>query len=80
MIGAVDEPKTRLVKAQLEELGVSRGLLVDESIGEDFFLAARNIPGIFLVDVEGLDPVSLVSAEKVVITVKAIEKIQEWLG
>lgn len=74
------EPKTKLLKARLDEMGVESGLLVDESIEENLFLAARNIGGIYLIDVAGLDPVSLVSAEKVVITVKAIEKIQEWLG
>ncbi len=77
---SVDEPKTRLVRALLDDLDVKSGLLVDASIGEDLFLAARNLPGVYLVDVEGIDPVSLVSAEKVVITVKAVEKIQEWLG
>lgn len=76
----VSEPKTKLIKSQLAELGFVSGLLVDEAIQENVFLAARNIPGVYLVDVQGLDPVSLVSAEKVVITVKAIEKIQEWLG
>jgi large subunit ribosomal protein L4 len=76
----VAEPKTRLLKALLEEMGVTEGLLIDESIQADLFLAARNIPGVYVVDVAGLDPVSLVSADKVVITVKAIEKIQEWLG
>jgi large subunit ribosomal protein L4 len=33
-----------------------------------------------VVDVSGIDPVSLVSAEKVVMTVDAVEKVQEWLG
>lgn len=76
----LDAPKTRQLKAQLDEMGMSSGLLVDESIQENLFLAARNIPGVYVVDVAGIDPVSLVSAEKVVITVKAIEKVQEWLG
>jgi len=31
-------------------------------------------------DVAGLDPVSLVSAEKVIMTVDAVKKIEEWLG
>jgi len=76
----VAEPKTRLLKAQLDEMGISSGLLVDDSVQENLYLAARNLPAVYLVDVAGLDPVSLVSAEKVVITVKAVEKIQEWLG
>jgi large subunit ribosomal protein L4 len=76
----VAEPKTRLLKAQLDEMGISSGLLVGDSVQENLYLAARNLPGVYLVDVAGLDPVSLVSAEKVLITVKAVEKIQEWLG
>ena len=31
-------------------------------------------------DVDGIDPVSLVSADKVVMTVDAVKKVQEWLG
>lgn len=77
---AIDDPKTKLLTAQLKELDVTNGLIVSEPINENLFLAARNIPGLYVVDVAGLDPVSLVSADKVVITVDAIEKIQEWLG
>ena len=76
----IDEPKTKLLTAQLEELGVQSGLLVAEPTNENLFLAARNVPGLYVVDVAGLDPVSLVSADKVVMTVDAVEKIQEWLG
>ena len=76
----VAEPKTKLLKAQLAEMDVTSGLLVAEPVQENLFLASRNLPGVYVADVPGLDPVSLVSAEKVVITVEAIEKIQEWLG
>jgi large subunit ribosomal protein L4 len=31
-------------------------------------------------DVAGLDPVSLVAADKVIMTVDAVKKIEEWLG
>ncbi len=76
----VAEPKTKAMKAHLADLGVTTGLLVDKQISENVFLAARNLAGVYMMDVDALDPVSLVSAEKVVITVAAIEKIQEWLG
>lgn len=76
----VAEPKTKVMKSHLADLGVTAGLLVDVQITENVFLAARNLPGVYMMDVDALDPVSLVSAEKVVITVAAIEKIQEWLG
>ena len=74
------EPKTKLLADTLNELEVNSGLIVAEPINENLFLAARNVPGLYVVDVAGLDPVSLVSADKVVITVDAVKKIQEWLG
>ena len=43
-------------------------------------MASRNIPGVYLLDVQGIDPVSLVAADKVIATVDAVKKIQEWLG
>lgn len=74
------EPKTRALRARLADLGVERGLIVTEESSENLHLACRNIPGVYLLDVAGIDPVSLVAADKVIVTVEAIEKIQEWLG
>jgi len=74
------EPKTRALAARLADLGVEKGLLVSGEMDENLYLASRNLPGVFAVDVAGIDPVSLVAADKVVVTVDAIEKIQEWLG
>ena len=76
----IAEPKTQALVAKLAELGMERGLIVTSDIDENVYLASRNVPGLYLVDVAGIDPVSLVGADKVVMTVDAIEKIQEWLG
>ena len=43
-------------------------------------MAARNIPYVEVRDVQGLDPVALVGAESVVVTVEAVKKIEEWLA
>jgi len=77
---ALDGPKTRGLASRLSELGVTTGLIVTAELDDNLYLAARNLPGLFAVDVSGIDPVSLVSADKVVITVDAIGKIEEWLG
>jgi large subunit ribosomal protein L4 len=53
---------------------------VGTEANENVYLASRNIPGVYTVDVSGIDPVSLVAADKVILTVAAVEKIQEWLG
>ena len=77
---AIDGPKTKSLVAQLGELGFETGLIVTGEMNENVYLASRNIPGVYTVDVAGIDPVSLVGADKVIITVEAVEKIQEWLG
>ena len=82
VVGAMDlaEPKSKTLVARLAELGVEKGLIVTADVNENLYLASRNLPGVYALDVSGIDPVSLVGADKVVITVDAIEKIQEWLG
>jgi large subunit ribosomal protein L4 len=73
-------PKTSELKAKLAEQGVDKGLIVTADVDENLFLASRNIPGIYVLDVAGLDPVSLVGSDKVIMTVDAVKKIEEWLG
>ena len=76
----VDEPKTRLVSKMLGDLGVATGVLIDAEPDANLYLATRNLPNVFVLAADRIDPVSLVGAEKVVITPAAIEKIQEWLA
>ena len=77
---AMDAPSTQGLVGKLKELDVEQGLLITADVEENLYLSSRNIPGLYVVDVAGIDPVSLVSADKVVVTVDAIAKIQEWLG
>ena len=74
------EPRTAVLKAKLAELGFDKGLIVTAELEENVYLAARNLVGVYTLDVSGIDPVSLVAAEKVIMTVDAVTKIQEWLG
>lgn len=76
----VDEPRTRTLVAKLDELGVKRPLIVTEDADEALYLAARNLPYVQVRDVQGLDPVVLVGASNVVITVDSLKKIEEWLA
>jgi large subunit ribosomal protein L4 len=77
----VDAPKTQGLIAKLAELKTgSRTLIVSEEASENLFLAARNIPYVEVRDVQGLDPVSLVGADSVVITTEAVKMIEEWLA
>jgi large subunit ribosomal protein L4 len=76
----VDEPKTKLLAGKLNELGMEKGLIVSEQDDINLYLAARNIPHVEVTDLQGADPVSLVGAEKVVMTVGAMRQFEEWLA
>ncbi|MES1943087.1 50S ribosomal protein L4 [Salinisphaera sp. PC39] len=78
---AVPERKTKALLKQLDDLGVGhKGLIVVAERNIDLEYAANNVPYLEVADVAGLDPVSLVGAEKVVVTVDALQKIEEWLS
>jgi large subunit ribosomal protein L4 len=76
----LDQPRTQELVAKLTDLDFRTGLIVSNEIQDNLFLASRNLPGVYVLDVAGMDPVSLVGAEKVIMTVGAVENIQEWLG
>jgi large subunit ribosomal protein L4 len=76
----VETPKTKAFTAQLKDLGVENALIVSENVEENLYLASRNIPSVDVRDVVGVDPVSLVAYEKVLVTVSALKKIEEMLG
>ncbi len=79
----ISEPRTRVVLAQFKDLGIENGhraLIVDAELGENLYLAARNLKHVQLLAADRIDPVSLVSAERVVMTRAAVEAIQEWLS
>ena len=73
-------PKTSELLAKLAQLGFEKGLIVTAQVDGNLFLATRNVANVYALDVAGLDPVSLVAADKVIMTVAAVGKIEEWLG
>lgn len=77
----VAEPKTKALSAMLKEKGLlDSTLIISEELDTNLFLASRNIPKIDVRDVAGIDPVSLVAYEKVVLTVPALKKIEEMFA
>ena len=76
----VEAPKTKLLVQQLGEYGVDNVLIVAAEVGENLYLAARNLHKVDVRDVDGVDPVSLIGYEKVMVTVDAVKKFEEMLG
>ena len=75
-----DTHKTKQFAEKLQNMGISNALIITEEMDEKLYLASRNIPRIYVCDAQGIDPVSLINCEKVVVTVSAIKKIEEMLG
>jgi len=74
------EPKTKLLAKQLGEFGMDNVLIISSEVNENLYLASRNLHKVDVRDVEGIDPVSLVGHEKVLVTVDAVKKFEEMLG
>ncbi len=77
---SVSSHKTKDLVAKLGELSLDNVLIVAEDIAENLFLAARNLHKVDVLDAAGLDPVSLIGFEKVLMTVPALKKVEEMLS
>ena len=77
----IEQPKTQGLVRKLSQLGAAgHVLLVDDHAADALYLAARNLPHVHVVDVAAMNPVSLVGADRVVMTVESVKKIEAWLA
>ena len=77
---AIASHKTKELVSKLKEFDLENVLIVSESVEKNLYLAARNLHKVDVLDVAGLDPVSLIGFEKVLITVPALKKVEEMLA
>jgi len=64
----------------MSDMGLDNVLIVDAEISKNLYLASRNVPKVAVAEADAVDPVSLVSFEKIVVTVAALKKVEEMLG
>jgi len=55
-------------------------LVISEAVGENLYLASRNLHYVDVRDVIAIDPVALIKADKVIVTLPAMKQIQEMLA
>lgn len=77
----VDRPKTKEVLAKLAKIGVESAYIIvgTEKADANLYLSVRNLSYVDVVEVGGIDPVSLVKFDHVIITEDAIKEVEEWL-
>lgn len=74
------EPKTKVFVDKLKAYGVRGALIVADREDQNLALASRNVPGVDVCLAENVDPVSLIAAEKVIVTPQAVKHLEERLG
>ncbi len=77
---SVDQPKTKLLAQKLAAMQLDSVLIIGHEVSENLYLSARNLHKVSVSDVAGVDPVSLIAYDKVLITVPAVKKFEEMLG
>lgn len=77
---AIDSHKTKDLVVKLKEFELDNVLIISEQVEPNLYLAARNLHKVDVLDVAGIDPVSLVGFDNVIITVAALKKVEEMLA
>ncbi len=73
--------KTKSFKQIMNNLGVDRkGLFVTDMITENLYLSSRNIDTVLVQESNEINVLDIMNVNKIVISVAAIEKIEEVLG
>ena len=75
----LEAPKTRLLQNQLKSWSLDKVLIVVEATDEKLYLASRNLPYVEVLEATALNPLSLASYDKVLMTVAAVKRIEERL-
>ncbi len=75
----LEQPRTRDLVARLSALGLDHVLILVDKHEEKLHLAARNLPWAEVLTVAEMNPLSLVSYDKVLATADAVRGIEERL-
>lgn len=74
---AAGEAKTKALKANFGKLGLTNALIIDGAeVNENFALAARNIPHIDVLPVQGINVYDIMRREKLVLTRAAVDALE----
>jgi large subunit ribosomal protein L4 len=77
---AIDAPKTKALKERLGKLGLASVLIVGgETVDEGFRLAARNLPHLDVLPVQGINVYDILRRDKLVLTRAAVDALEARL-
>ena len=77
---SIEVPRTKQVQNLLRDLALEDVLVVVEEVDKNLYLGSRNLKSVEVVDVQGINPITLIRCKKVLFTVGALRKVEEVLG
>lgn len=75
----LETPKTKLLAAKLNGMGLDDVLIITDSLDENLRLSSRNLPDVEVVTVREADPLSLMRHARVLVTRGAVAKFEDLL-
>jgi large subunit ribosomal protein L4 len=77
---AIDEPKTKVLKGLLDQLGIEgKAVIVDHEPPDALVLSGRNIPGVKVVDPSQLNVYDVLDCRTLLVSQEALGKLEERL-
>ena len=75
----LDAPKTKLMAQKVKSMGFTGVLLITDEVDQNLLLSSRNLPNVMVVAAQHANPVALVRFPNVLLTKKAVQKLEEML-
>jgi large subunit ribosomal protein L4 len=73
----IEAPKTAILARKIKAMGFQSVLIIADSVDDNLFLAARNLPEVLVVEPRHADPVMLIHYKKVLVTKAAMDQMKE---
>ncbi len=75
----LDAPKTKLLAQKVKSMGFEGVLVITDELDQNLVLSSRNLPHVGVITAREADPVSLIRYPNIVLTKKAVAKLEEML-
>ena len=76
---SVDAPGTKVLAGKIKQMGLDSTLVITDSVDRNLLLSSRNLVKVRVLDVDHVDPISLIQFDNVILTKKAMARFEELL-
>ena len=70
-------PKTKELSLKLKEIGFEKGLIIFKELSDNMRLASRNIANLEVIEINSLNPISLLKNNSILIDNDCLKNLEE---